>query len=318
MSAKKNHVKRLAANRKGRCLVGTDVHFQTKKLEEALDALHFNPAVDRLIIAGDLIDRGPHWRQALALLEKPYVEVLIGNHEQMIIDAWKARVPYSSHGAGWWMQLTDESQAMVARKLESLPYIIEIESERGTVGVVHANVPSGMTWQDFTARIHENGVLEQAIWGRNRITRHDRRGVEGAWRVCIGHTYLPMPQRLDNVIALDCTTGNGRDLALYCVQDDTVYVKGRPALFEDLAHLKSDALDHAVADPNAHSHALQQLERVEDDVHELLSMNNALMGALYEDPEDRRAYLERLLPRFKDRRVGPLLENLIELICPEP
>lgn len=314
MFAKPNLIKRLPINRKGRCLVATDVHFQTKKLQEALDALHFDPELDRLIIAGDLIDRGPYWRQALALLEKPYVEMIIGNHEQMIIDAWKARQPYSSHGAGWWMQLTDESQAMVARKLQTLPYVIEIESERGMVGVVHANVPTGLTWKDFTARIHEEEILQQAIWERDRITRHDRRGVEGIWRVCIGHTYLSMPQRLDNVVALDCTTGNGRDLALYCVQDDTVYVRGKPALFEGLPRLKAAALEHAIADPLSQSQAVIQIEALEDDIHELLSMNNALIGAMYKEPEDRRAYLERLALKLKDSRVGPLLDDLIKLV----
>lgn len=307
-------VQRLPINRKGRCFVVTDVHFQVKKLMEGLALLNFDPAVDRLIIGGDLIDRGPDLREALALLEKDWVWVVRGNHEQMVIDAWKEKRIYSDHGATWWMGLTDESQDMVATKLDSLPYAIEIESEHGIVGVVHANVPSAMTWQGFVEALAYPGVREQAIWQRERVTRHLRKGVEGIWRVCIGHTYLSFPQRLDNVLALDCTTGNGKALAIYCVQDDTIYVDGKPTLFEDMAQLKSQAIERHLESPSALESVMGQLGRLDDDIHLLVAMNNALMGILFEKPKDRADYILYIRKRFQNTRVAPMLDNLLRLV----
>lgn len=127
-------VQRLSINTKGRCFVVTDVHFQVKKLMEGLTLLNFDPLVDRLIIGGDLIDRGPDLREALDLLGLPWVFMVRGNHEQMVIDAWKNNRIYSDNGATWWMALSDESQDMVATKLDSLPHAIEIECEHGIVG----------------------------------------------------------------------------------------------------------------------------------------------------------------------------------------
>jgi len=310
-------VQRLSINRKGRCFVVTDVHFQVDKLMEGLALLGFDPQVDRLIIGGDLLDRGPNWREGLALLEKPWVFLLRGNHEQMLIDAWKAKRVYSEHGAGWWMTLTDESQDMVGARLDVLPYAIEIETEQGLVGVVHANVPSAMTWNEFVQALAFPGIKEKALWQRERVTRHQRSGVEGIWRVCIGHTYLPIPQRLDNVLALDCTTGNGKPLAIYCVQEDTIYVNGKPALFEDMPHLKAQAVERHLKSPSTLEAVTSQLGRMDDDVHLLLEMNNALTGILFEKPKDRGDYVMYIRRRFQGTPVEPMLDNLLKVMSLE-
>jgi len=307
-------IQRLPINTKGRCFVVTDVHFQVKKLMEGLALLGFDPAVDRLIIAGDLLDRGPDLREALALLEQPWVSMVRGNHEQMVIDAWKQKRLYSDNGATWWMALSDESQDMVGRKLDTLPYAIEIQSEHGIVGVVHANVPNALTWSAFLEALSYPGIREQAIWQRERITRHLRKGVEGVWRVCIGHTYLPFPQRLDNVLALDCTTGNGKALAIYCVQEDIIYVDGKPTLFEDMTQLKSQAIERHIESPSEMGLVTGQLERLDDDIHLLLAMNNALTGILFEKAGDRGDYIAYIRKRFQNTRVAPMLENLLRLV----
>jgi len=307
-------VQRLSINTKGRCFVVTDVHFQVKKLMEGLTLLNFDPLVDRLIIGGDLVDRGPDLREALDLLGLPWVFMVRGNHEQMVIDAWKNNRIYSDNGATWWMSLSDESQDMVATKLDSLPHAIEIECEHGIVGVVHANVPSAMTWQAFIEALSYPGIQEKALWQRERITRHLRSGVEGVWRLCIGHTYLPFPQRLGNVLALDCTTGNGKALAIYCVQDDTIYVNGKPTLFEDMPRLRSQAQERHVESPSGLETVTGQLDRLNDDIHLLLAMNNSLTGILFQEDKDRADYIMAIRKRFEGTRVAPMLENLLHLV----
>ncbi|MFP3335214.1 serine/threonine protein phosphatase, partial [Pseudomonas sp. SIMBA_064] len=84
-------------------------------------------SVDRLIAVGDLIDRGPGMLDGLKLLGEPWFFTVKGNHEQMLIDAYGAspHLPYSAHGARWWLTIDDESKPMVIDKLDSLPMAIE-------------------------------------------------------------------------------------------------------------------------------------------------------------------------------------------------
>lgn len=113
------------------------------------------------------------------------------NHEQMLIHVFRddpcAR--YRSHGAGWWLTIAAEMKGMIA-ELEKLPIVIEIESARGIVGVVHADVPAGVTWSEFVASLGDPQIEEFALWGRDRLKKRYTAGVEGIWRVCCGHTWF--------------------------------------------------------------------------------------------------------------------------------
>jgi serine/threonine protein phosphatase 1 len=222
-------VLRLAKNDVGRDFVVGDVHFKTVDLHRGLHKLGFDSKVDRVIGVGDLIDRGPGVLDGLKLLGEKWFHTVMGNHEQMLIKAYRDSpgARYGSHGAGWWATVADESKEMIIAKLESLPTLIEFESSRGTIGVVHADVPAGISWCEFARDIANPTIEEIALWGRERIKKHQRGGVPGVWRVCTGHTWVPQPLRLGNVLALDCTGGGEGPLAIYCVQDDTIYVEGR-------------------------------------------------------------------------------------------
>lgn len=224
-------VLRLSQNEQGRDFVVGDIHFKTIDLHKGLKALGFDSTVDRVIAVGDLIDRGPGVLDGLKLLGEPWFFTVKGNHEQMLIDAYR-QDPHARHsalGAGWWPTIADESKEMIIQKLESLPTVIEIESPQGIVGVVHADVPAGMSWPVFVDGLDNPQIQEIALWGRSRIKKHFREGVSGAWRVCTGHTWIPTPLRLGNVLALDCTGGGEGPLGIYCVQHDRIYVEGRSA-----------------------------------------------------------------------------------------
>lgn len=62
------------------------------------------------------------------------------------------------------MTVADESKAMIIDKLRSLPIAIEIETDRGIVGVVHADVPVGMAWPIFLGEL-ENPAMEDISMG---------------------------------------------------------------------------------------------------------------------------------------------------------
>lgn len=172
-------VLQLPKNLRGRDFVVGDIHFKTTDLHRGLHALGFDKTKDRLIAVGDLIDRGPGVLDGLKLLSEPWFFSVQGNHERMLIDAYDANseARYSAHGAGWWMTIADESKAMIIGKLRSLPVAIEVESDRGTVGVVHADVPAGMAWPTFLEQLDNHAMEEIALWGRDRIVKHHREGV---------------------------------------------------------------------------------------------------------------------------------------------
>ncbi|MGN2407784.1 metallophosphoesterase [Pseudomonas viridiflava] len=235
----KQRVLRLPRNEVGRDFVVGDIHFKTIELHQGLQKLGFDSKVDRVIGVGDLIDRGPGVLDGLKLLGEPWFFAVQGNHEQMLINAYRENpnVRYSANGAGWWSTIADESKELIISKLESLPTIIEIESAHGVVGVVHADVPTGLSWQAFVRDIGDPKVEENAIWGRERIKKHVRDGISGVWRVCVGHTRVPEAIRLGNLLALDCTGGGDGPLAIYCVQEDAIHVDGRSVALDQSAVL---------------------------------------------------------------------------------
>lgn len=104
-------VLRLPPNDIGRDFVIGDIHFKTIELYDGLKALDFNSAIDRVIAVGDLIDRGSGVLDGLKLVGEPWFLTVKGNHEQMLVNAYRANpeVSYSAHGAGWWSTIADES-----------------------------------------------------------------------------------------------------------------------------------------------------------------------------------------------------------------
>ena len=75
-----------------------DIHGRSDCLDRliaAIDADHESrgPAERRLILLGDLVDRGPDSRgvveRAMALATQPDCTVIMGNHEEILIGAWE-------------------------------------------------------------------------------------------------------------------------------------------------------------------------------------------------------------------------------------
>ncbi|AUA33471.1 serine/threonine protein phosphatase [Pseudomonas sp. SGAir0191] len=330
------HLLKLPQNHAGRDFVVGDIHFKTRELHKGLQALSFDKSVDRLIAVGDLIDRGSGMLDGLKLLGEPWFFTVKGNHEQMLIDAYRANphLPYSAHGARWWLTIDDESKPMIIDKLDSLPMAIEVETSRGVVGVVHADVPVGLAWNDFTQSLDNPQIQDVALWGRERIKKHHRGGVPGAWRVCVGHTWIPHSLRLGNVLALDITGGGDGPLAIYSLREDVVYVDGKASgldqaerLGEQLEELEQSfislkTLAHAnklietqIASREAQARAQQITSTyliLAEDIAGMQQLLNALHGLSLLSGERRSAKLEELQGRFAGTPMGELLIRLFD------
>lgn len=288
-------VVRLGKNsRGGRDFVAGDLHGAYHTLYAALHAVDFDTERDRLFLVGDLIDRGADSWMCAELLAQDWVVAVRGNHEDMLIELYRDGEPDETvlqfvagrNGFGWWLETSPARRQAVLDAVRKLPLVVELETERGLVGFVHGDVPAGMDWPTFVARIEAGDPVVEAValWGRERVAARDQRGnpvnggvpntdgVAGIGRLFVGHT----PQwegvtRLGNVYAVD--TGaifgemgikpKGRlTLAQVACQTQVLCAPRKATLIDIRADLAGEEagsrpFGHYVKGPGSHSASLQ-------------------------------------------------------------
>lgn len=216
---------RLPRNDQGRDFIIGDIHGAYDLVWEGMKAVKFDQSVDRLLSVGDLIDRGAGSARCLAFLQQPYVFAISGNHERMLVDAWRdggldrvvvdALANMNFNGMRWMKDVSIETLNEIATAFDKLPFVIEVETERGLVGMVHADVPKGMDWQTFTAKVEAGDayctrmalgmdISDDFHESRQRVETERVDGVAGVGRVFVGHTVLfGGMKKLGNVYAVD-------------------------------------------------------------------------------------------------------------------
>ncbi|MGB1110338.1 MAG: metallophosphoesterase [Gammaproteobacteria bacterium] len=212
-------IARFEINRQGRDFVVGDIHGEFVALNAAMEKQGFDPEKDRLFSVGDLIDRGQHSIAALDWLAEPWFFAVLGNHEQMAIDGWNdeksLRWWTKKNGGGWWLDVDTVTQKRFVDTFRDLPLVMEIDTTYGKVGIVHADVPPGVNWGEFTRGLEmgDTSLRQHALWARTRLTQADNKAktpVHGITRVYCGHTPLRNPTQMGNVFFIDtgaCYTG---------------------------------------------------------------------------------------------------------------
>lgn len=206
-------VLRLQENALGKDYIVGDIHGCYGLLVQALKSAAFDASRDRLFSVGDTVDRGPESHRALRFLQTPWVHAVRGNHEDMFLDLHTGTGDPSDgaiefatgrNGMKWWRGLNPQERREYIAAFAALPLVIEIATRRGTVGIVHAEVPAGLSWGEFTDLVERGdpATVHQALWGRERV-RGDASGVVGVGRVFVGHTPQRGPARLGNVYYID-------------------------------------------------------------------------------------------------------------------
>lgn len=203
-------VVRYGLNERGRDFVVGDIHGMFEHLRVLLEDIGFDEACDRLFSVGDLVDRGPHSTEALDWLDRPWFHACRGNHEQFAIDSddpEQLDVWVGHNGGGWWTTLDEEAQARFRDRFVDLPLALEVETETGLVGIVHADVPPLLTWDRFMdlLTVRNEDAMFYAMWSRNRISGHSSAlPVQGrVARVYCGHTPIRETLAFDNVHFID-------------------------------------------------------------------------------------------------------------------
>lgn len=208
-------VRRFSRNTQGRDFIVGDIHGHFSRLTAHLGAIGFDPDEgDRLFSVGDLVDRGPESESVLQWLAAPWFHAVQGNHEDMAIRWPNGHMDagnYMQNGGTWNVTKTRDESLQYADALATLPIAIELETEAGLVGIVHADCPCD-SWQEFTAQLMApdisrsrlKDIVTSAQWDRTRLELPGVRGlVTGVRAVVVGHTPLDAPTWSDNVLHID-------------------------------------------------------------------------------------------------------------------
>jgi serine/threonine protein phosphatase 1 len=225
-SAAPGLIKRLPLNTRGRDLAVGDIHGYFTKLRAALDAVGFDPEVDRVISVGDLVDRGPECDSVQEWLSQPWFHAVRGNHEDMAIHFAAGDMDiqmYVVQGGGWNVGNPPAQRAEIASAFSVLPMAIEVETADGLVGVVHATCPTP-TWSYFAATLRGlehtpeylasmevQNMLANALWSRDKVMQLDDTSVADMRAVVVGHTPVERVTSLGNTIFIDTGAWLARD-----------------------------------------------------------------------------------------------------------
>lgn len=215
-------IKHFEINEHGRDFVVGDIHGCFDKLDRALEDVCFDPMVDRLFCVGDLVDRGPRSEDYWDYYRQPWFHSVRGNHEQMVIDAMtdegfegRAAGHHFINGGAWLYGLPVVERQRHAQIFADMPLAIEVETQDGLVGIVHAEVPFG-NWDLFRSSIEGNEEMFEAVamWARTKITKGDDSLVKGVLEVYCGHTPVEHEVVLGNVHYIDLGACFGRELCI--------------------------------------------------------------------------------------------------------
>lgn len=211
-----NQIKRFTKNTQGRDFCVGDIHGHFTKLQKAMDAIGFDPLCDRLFSVGDLVDRGPECRDALEWLDKPWFHSVRGNHDDYVcrFDTCDTN-NWVYNGGSWFAGMAWDEQREFATQFRELPFAIEVETEDGLVGIVHAEC-GRTTWAQFRSELitpihsrqEQKNMRNTAMWSRKRIDAMDESGIPDLRAMIVGHEVVSEVTWLGNVCYID--TGGHR------------------------------------------------------------------------------------------------------------
>lgn len=147
-----------------RIVIG-DVHGHYDGLMKLLDAIEPG-SNDQVYFLGDLIDRGPKSAQVLNVVRRQGYISLLGNHEQLLLDAFPDN-KVSAQALQAWLysggQTTVASYSKPDLLLEHLDWIRTFPThlDLGDIWLVHAGVHPGLPLEDQT--------LQEYCWIREQF-----------------------------------------------------------------------------------------------------------------------------------------------------
>lgn len=200
-------VKRFPANTTGRDFIVGDLHGCRAEFFDLLKQVGFNKENDRVFSVGDLCDRGPDSLGCLELLYEPWFHAVIGNHEQMMLDAHRGRSDgdlWRYNGGTWALGLSSDERALlrdICDRVEALPVVIVVGEGSSRFNIVHAEFAG--TDADIDAEEFSDARVLCCIWARDVISATSNFTGEGLSPTYCGHTIRREITRVANHIFID-------------------------------------------------------------------------------------------------------------------
>lgn len=174
----------------GRVFAIGDIHGEYDGLLRELERVNFDKKKDLLICPGDLIDRGPKNKEVINLIDEPWFEATLGNHDYMAIKAEESISRYTHwlvNGGAWISEHSVDDRNNLIEKLETLPLAIELHFNGKVYGFVHALVPD-YKWSNLDGYKRKDLAHQDSpIWGREQVNNRTK-SVKGVDAVFHGHT----------------------------------------------------------------------------------------------------------------------------------
>lgn len=179
----------------------------------------YHPSGRKIILTGDLVDRGPDPVSVLSLAIRAWRDGVLlgvrGNHDDKLIRALKGNPVTRNHGLAETMQAleatTPEFRLEVLDFLERLPSHLVLHE--GKLVVAHAGIKEKMIGKPNKEVWHfclYGAVAPQKIPGDPPVRKDWAQEYQGDATIVHGHTPMLSPRRLRNVVCIDtgCCFGN--------------------------------------------------------------------------------------------------------------
>jgi hypothetical protein len=212
----------------GRLIAVGDIHGCDREFEDLLDKLDLKKN-DRLILLGDLINRGPDSDRVVGLARECATASLLGNHELRLLNFRKTDDP--SHLKKYDYDTMRQLSSKDWDYLESMKLTYE-DQELGVV-FVHGGFLPDRPWQKQPARIVTRiQVVDKAGEPRKRSEAPEAPHWSELWSgppfVVYGHTPRPDVSRTQWTLGIDTACVLGGSLTAYILPEKRiVQVKAR-------------------------------------------------------------------------------------------
>ena len=209
----------------------SDLHGCFDEFKKMLELIHFSED-DELYIIGDIIDRGPEPIPLLQyIMNQKNIHVIMGNHEDMMINAIKSRsYDLWFYNGGeitnkQFKKLKSKKQNEILSYLSSLPLMKELSISGEDYILLHGG-PGLFFKVDYEA----NKITKDVLWERfDSLNKEEAEAIFPGKNFIVGHTPTFMYGKdnkiisCGNIMIIDCGCVFGYSLSCLCLEKGKVY-----------------------------------------------------------------------------------------------